>query len=407
MKDKATEYCTEQYIYFISQTAESKALYGQGSWMPIDKWELTGGYRYSWDRKDYHGNEFGRFAPGQYVFIDPALFHRHTYKYNEGTYKGNLSFIPTDDIMTYLQYSKGYKVGNIDFSGREVPPEFLDAWELGFKSRWFDNRLQANAAIYYYLYDNFNQWVFPWQCRSDANGDHFCDDVASNPNEPPFTGGPDGRITGEDRIGRSIGVAPGGSEQKGVSVNLAWLITRNDRMTLTGSWSENKYKDYNIARAILEIWPEADSPYTEAGQQDRSGLEFGGAPIRGNIGYVHTQHIGSDFLTLTGNLFYQGEGIDQLMRFGRPDQYYMAGTPDYWTGDVSATYTSSYGMRPGTIWHLRFWCNNVWDNDALAFRMFGDSHFMYGYDAYLPGTGTIMGSYILPRTYGLAFGINW
>jgi hypothetical protein len=397
MDDDVTEYTTMQYIYHVNQSSRSRALFGQASWMPFDKWNLTAGYRYSWDDKTYNGYEFGRFSSEQspFVFRDPALFEIYTYKYNEGTYKGNLSFMPTDDIMAYLQYSKGYKVGNIDFTGREIPPEFMDAWEFGFKSRWFNSRLQFNTSIYYYLYDNYNQWVFPWACLLDADEDHYCEDVDG-----------DGRITPADRDSRTIGVAPGGSEQKGVSTNIVWLITPNDRLTLTGRWSHNEYEDYNIGRAILEQFPEADSPYTESGQMDQSGREFGGAPIDGNIGYMHTHHIGSDILTLTGYLFYHGEGLDQTLNFGLPNEYSMPGREDYWTGDVSASYISSYGMPPGTLWHLRFWCNNVWDNDALAYRFYGDQDFMFG-QCFPPRSGTIMGGYIQPRTYGLAFGITW
>ncbi|MDP3675353.1 MAG: TonB-dependent receptor [Novosphingobium sp.] len=65
----------------------------------------------------------------------------------------------SDDILLYGSYSRGYRSGT--FNGLAygsanqvyfVKPEEVDAFEVGFKSRFLDNRLQFNVAAFYYDY---------------------------------------------------------------------------------------------------------------------------------------------------------------------------------------------------------------------------------------------------------------
>lgn len=62
----------------------------------------------------------------------------------------------TDKIMAYASYSRGYRAGT--FNGLAygssnqvyfVKPETVDAYEAGLKSRFLDNKLQVNAAVFY------------------------------------------------------------------------------------------------------------------------------------------------------------------------------------------------------------------------------------------------------------------
>jgi iron complex outermembrane receptor protein len=67
----------------------------------------------------------------------------------------------TQDIMTYVTWSRGYQSGGynprpggstpavVALTTRPFDEEDLFSWELGLKSRWFDDRLQLNAAGYY------------------------------------------------------------------------------------------------------------------------------------------------------------------------------------------------------------------------------------------------------------------
>jgi iron complex outermembrane receptor protein len=411
MDDVVGEWAQLYENIFNNIRTQETALFGQASWMPIDRWNLTAGYRYAWDKKDYEGVNLGIGVPPDPsqpwvvgpTFLDPTLFQTTQNKWNEPSYKFNLAWIATDDIMSYLNYAKGYKTGNVDRDGRAIPPEFLDAWELGFKSRFLNSRLQVNMSVYYYLYDNYNNWFNVYDCVSDVNNDGTCEDTNGNNILDPadYANG----------LNISVPLSPGGTEQKGLNASIMWLATQNDTFTLTGSWSKNEYDDYYPGGAMLRLYPTNDS-YKLSANRDQSGEEFGGSPIRVNMGYIHTWFIGRDTLMVTGNLFYTGDAIDQVMRRGEPDQYTMPGNDAYILGDVSVNYTSSKWLPPGFVWHLRFWCNNVWDSDDLSSRIYSDSSFVYmpnfiNTAEFAAGTGTVSGSYVQPRTMGITFGVTF
>jgi len=62
----------------------------------------------------------------------------------------------TASSMAYAQYSRGYKAPNFSQSTCNNPflAETIDAFEIGYKSQWFDNLLTFNAAGFHYGYDN-------------------------------------------------------------------------------------------------------------------------------------------------------------------------------------------------------------------------------------------------------------
>jgi iron complex outermembrane recepter protein len=100
-----------------------------------------------------------------------------------------LSYKPTEDLLTYASFSRGYKAGgfNLDRAGLNIAapnlnqltfaPEAVDAFELGakFNGRAFD----VNVAAFYQLFDNFQLNTFNGvnfvvenitACGNDLNG---------------------------------------------------------------------------------------------------------------------------------------------------------------------------------------------------------------------------------------------
>jgi iron complex outermembrane receptor protein len=78
-----------------------------------------------------------------------------------------LNYDWTDELMTYLTWSKGYRSGgysprialapgtsNPYNPNRPFKEEKLFSWELGLKSQFWDNRVQFNAAGYYNQYED-------------------------------------------------------------------------------------------------------------------------------------------------------------------------------------------------------------------------------------------------------------
>jgi iron complex outermembrane receptor protein len=72
-----------------------------------------------------------------------------------------LKYQLSDEFMLYGSYSHGYRSsafnGGATFSTTELTvaePETLEAYEMGIKSRWWDNRLQFNGALFHNNYKN-------------------------------------------------------------------------------------------------------------------------------------------------------------------------------------------------------------------------------------------------------------
>jgi iron complex outermembrane receptor protein len=68
---------------------------------------------------------------------------------------------PTKDSLIYASYSRGFRAGAFNaqflFSPQDfttVKPETVDSYEIGFKTAWFDNRLEVNGAAFHYQYKN-------------------------------------------------------------------------------------------------------------------------------------------------------------------------------------------------------------------------------------------------------------
>ncbi|MDA5193520.1 TonB-dependent receptor [Govanella unica] len=80
----------------------------------------------------------------------------------------NLSYEFSPEANSYISYSRGYKSGgyNLDRAGFSTPAtpnaadlsfgkETVDAYEVGFKSQFFDNTVRFNAAVFYQAFKGF------------------------------------------------------------------------------------------------------------------------------------------------------------------------------------------------------------------------------------------------------------
>lgn len=120
-------------------TAESMAAFGQVSWRPTEKIELTGGLRYTSDRKTI-------LLRGD---VQPNLSAHVDYDNVSWLLSGNYKFTP--DIMAYVRVSSGYRSGGINPRTAIInifKPEKALAYEAGLKTELFDRRLRANFAVF-------------------------------------------------------------------------------------------------------------------------------------------------------------------------------------------------------------------------------------------------------------------
>ena len=68
----------------------------------------------------------------------------------------NLSYKVDGDRDVYATWSEGYRPGGInrDPHSGDFLSDFLTNWELGWKTRWADDRLQFNGAVFLEEWDD-------------------------------------------------------------------------------------------------------------------------------------------------------------------------------------------------------------------------------------------------------------
>lgn len=113
------------------------------------------------DANDYvpSGQQAG-FTHGPYT-TDSAP--KLSSKEQEFTGKIGLDYAVSEDLLVYASYSKGYRAGNFNggvyyearsFEDAYAEPEFIDSYELGFKSDLLEGSARLNAAMFFYDYTN-------------------------------------------------------------------------------------------------------------------------------------------------------------------------------------------------------------------------------------------------------------
>ncbi len=169
----------------FDSNSNSWALFGQTDIHLTDAWTLTVGLRYTDERKTGKGRFFvvdpwaalplGAILPPPLAqALAPTQIFPPATDYDkrrsEAQWSGNLilAWSINDALNTYASYSRGYKAGgfNLDRSaGFANPsytfePEFIDNYELGLKSRFWEDRAQLNIAVFYQKVKDFQTTLF-------------------------------------------------------------------------------------------------------------------------------------------------------------------------------------------------------------------------------------------------------
>ncbi len=157
------------------------ALFSQATYRFTEQLSLTGGLRYTWDDLEFThtrapgvNRTTGLPATGPGVNGNPAggtiaNGGNGTNTSSGETTNGNLSgravlqFEPSEDIMLYGSYTRGYKgpAFNVFFNhtapnnAQPIDEEISDSFEIGVKSQFLDRRVQLNVAAFSVEYDGF------------------------------------------------------------------------------------------------------------------------------------------------------------------------------------------------------------------------------------------------------------
>jgi len=182
-------------LWLTNQQREDKdyAIFGEGNWDIFPRFTLTAGARYyKFDNTIIGFNGFGPDNPpgsslgfnrcltvnGLELRADPnsalisggvantpctnvgevtnGKLEPKRSKGNGWLYRFNAQWKPTDAVMLYATWSKGYRPGGINRQPTAPPygPDFLTNYEAGWKATFMGNRLRFNGAVYHQKWES-------------------------------------------------------------------------------------------------------------------------------------------------------------------------------------------------------------------------------------------------------------
>ncbi|MGE4431265.1 MAG: TonB-dependent receptor [Sphingobium sp.] len=139
------------------QHSKSFSVYGQATVEVLPALKLTGGLRYTDERQTA---EWAVGAPGSPLGAVPS----RKAGFKEFTWRAAIDYEVVDNIHLYTSYNRGLKSGGFDLlspGADPFNPEFLDAYEAGIKSQFFNNRVRINVSGFYYDYKDIQVSVNP------------------------------------------------------------------------------------------------------------------------------------------------------------------------------------------------------------------------------------------------------
>lgn len=340
----------ERIVYLASVNIRSIAGFGQAT---IPLWtgaHLTGGLRYTIERRGLNGHTEIYFNP---IFgIPPTItgFTDAHRTFRKLTWRIAIDQELAPDIMGYVSYNRGFKSGLYNAippggpTAKPAKPEILDAYEAGLKTELLDRRLRLNFAGFYYDYKDIQVTVAQFASSTVTNG--------------------------------------AGSYVYGADVDLTAKVGRNLMLNLGATLLRSRFTSYQGAQAFIPVPPSQGGGAVQV-IVDAKGNRLPFSPnLTFNIGADYTAPLAGGDLNINLNYSFTGQQF----------------------GDAGNSQSlSQYGVLDGSIIchfgdHLEFGvrAQNITNNRYYLVRLGGSN----------PG-GQFTGTPGAPRTYGVMVGYRF
>ncbi|WP_372809508.1 TonB-dependent receptor [Litorivivens sp.] len=273
----------------------------------------------------------------------------------EWTGKIGVDYRFSEEWMAYASYSKGYRAGSFNGGvyyvsrtidgGAYAAPEYIDAYEVGFKADLLDNSMRLNAAAFYYDYTD-QQFI---------------------------------NVVGISNFLENAGA----SSIKGVEAELWARATERLTLQMAVGFLETEFSELSLANT--ETLDDPDD------QVDLSGNELISAPavnasVSADYDILLTD---SGYLSVNANASYQG------------DQWFSAYNDRNGYGEIRQ---DAYWLINGRLgWYandgsysVSLWGKNLTDEEYHVYALNLQANF--GFDEYIAGP---------PRTYGVEVSYNF
>jgi len=155
---------TLNFIEDNSIPAETIAAFANVEVTPTEGLSLIVGARYTDQEKSFHygrfgvpGSSTGGAAPPSVAGLNGLVGRFQGHRVD---YRAAVQYRFNDQLMTYAQFSTGFKGGGINarpfFITQALPhnPETLEAYEVGFKSDWLDRAVRLNVSGFWNNYSD-------------------------------------------------------------------------------------------------------------------------------------------------------------------------------------------------------------------------------------------------------------
>ena len=358
--------------------ATAWAIYGQTIWNLSEKSNLTGGLRYSTERKDVDiagARDFGLFDFG--IVVSPSgspASWRITDSTDWNNVSGRLAldYQIADSAMLYGSVSTGFKSGG--YTGTASTPEraltpFDEEqainYEVGLKSKWLKNTLRLNMSAFYTDYKDLQVTRF---YRPATNPDNTIGEFAT-----------------ENAAAATI---------QGLEVEWLWLLANNWEFGGNYAYLDAEFDDFTPATANLDIDTNNDDIADSCGVGSSTGAVVNGEQgcipdFSGNQLRQAPRNSGSTYLKYIFNTASWIWSVKTSYRFQSevffdPDNNDLTTTPSYSVWDVHLGWISKDGT-----WNVSAWGKNITDEQyrTQIFSTTGGTRAFFN-----PGN---------PRTYGI------
>ena len=134
----------------FTETRDGWAAFGQVTFRPIEKLEVTLGTRYSDETADTDGERVINIANAAIR----AFLKTNDFSADNFSSMASVSYQVTPDVNLYATWAQGWKAGGINRypsrAGQDLPyaDEKSTNYDLGIKASWLDGRLTTNVALF-------------------------------------------------------------------------------------------------------------------------------------------------------------------------------------------------------------------------------------------------------------------
>lgn len=136
----------------FEQSADTFSVFGEASYFVTSEWELSGGGRYTYDRKSMTSEISS--PSGSFMFDTPGRAEGDV-SFSNFSPEAALTYHVSEGNLVYGKISRGYKSGGIspyieaDGSANRYDPETPTSYELGAKATSNGGRFTLSASLFY------------------------------------------------------------------------------------------------------------------------------------------------------------------------------------------------------------------------------------------------------------------